>query len=90
MQGLRRHFLPVCKEELKQQADPSLPQMNAARGILESTEPSCLRCSCCGGGFVFSYVRLIERRGMPVTDPLWFYLLHRRQACDILVAVFKS
>ncbi len=61
VEGLQEHFLPICVAECHTQASSSLPQLNARQGILEATDE--LRCSCCAGEFVFSYVALVKRKG---------------------------
>ena len=61
VEGLQEHFLPICVAECHTQASSSLPQLNARQGILEAADE--LRCSCCAGEFVFSYVALVKRKG---------------------------
>ena len=65
VEGLQEAFLPLCRLDIELQSKCSLPHMNAKKGILESRNGSGLRCSCCSGEFLFSFVCLVKRKGVP-------------------------
>ncbi len=65
-EGLEEHFVPLCLKDIELQAQSVLPHLNAKKGILESPDHADLRCSCCSGEFLFSFVCLIKRKGQPL------------------------